>query len=137
MGEECVQWLSANLMGFEKKARQFYYDDKRLQWDARLEYDFNQEIECLICHKNFKKNHSDKVRDHEHLTGQYRGAAHKWCNIRLRRTCKIPVFLHDSYFRTMVLTDFEGVEIRVIGQGMEKYLTLSLGKYLEIGRAHV
>ena len=30
----------------------------------------------------------------------------------------------------MALKDFEGVEIRVIGQGMEKYLTLSLGKYL-------
>ena len=30
----------------------------------------------------------------------------------------------------MALKDFEGVEIQVIGQGMEKYLTLSLGKYL-------
>ena len=30
----------------------------------------------------------------------------------------------------MALKDFEGVEIRVIGQGMEKYLILSLGKYL-------
>ena len=30
----------------------------------------------------------------------------------------------------MALKDFEGVEIRVIGQGMEKYMTLSLGKYL-------
>ena len=30
----------------------------------------------------------------------------------------------------MTLKDFEGVEIRVIGQGMEKYLNLSLCKYL-------
>ena len=30
----------------------------------------------------------------------------------------------------MALKHFEGVEIRVIGQGMQKYLTLSLGKYL-------
>ena len=30
----------------------------------------------------------------------------------------------------MALKDFEGVEIRIIGQGMEKYLTISLGKYL-------
>ena len=30
----------------------------------------------------------------------------------------------------MALKDFEGVEIMGIGHGMEKYLTLSLGKYL-------
>ena len=135
MGEDCVKWLIAKLMGFEKKARQFYYDDKRLQWDARLEYDFNQEIQCQICHKPFNTNHSDKVRDQDHVTGQYRVAAHKWCNICLSRTCKITVFFHnlrsyDSHFITMALKDFEVVEIRVIGHGMEKYLTLSLGKYL-------
>ena len=106
-----------------------------MQWDARLAYEYNYEILCHICHKPFNTNHADKVRDNEHVTGKYRGAAHKWCNIRLRRTCKIPVFFHnfrgyDSHFITLALKDFEGVEIRVIGQGMEKYLTLSLGKYL-------
>ena len=135
MGEDCLKWLITELMGFEKKAMQFYNDEKRLQWDPRLEYDFNQEIQCHICHKLFNTNHTDKVRDHDHVTGQNRGAAHKWCNIRLRRNCKIPVIFHnfrgyDSHFITMPLKDFEGVEIRVIGQGMEKYLTLSVGKYL-------
>ena len=82
-------------MGFEKKAMQFYYDDKRLQWDARLAYEFNYDTQCHICHKPFNTNHSDKVRDHDHVTGQYRGAAHKWGNIRLRRACKIPIFFHN------------------------------------------
>ena len=56
-------------------------------------------------------------------------------NLRLRRTCKIPFFFqnfrgYDSHFITMALKDFEVVNDREIGQGIEKYLTLSLGKYL-------
>ena len=126
MGEDCVKWLIAELMEFEKKAMKFYYDEQRLQWDARLEYEFNQEIECHICHQHFNTNHSDKVRDHDHVTGNYRGAANKGCNIRHHRTCQIPVFFHNfggmTNFVTMALKDFEWVDIRVIGQGMEKYL---------------
>ena len=65
-----MKWLIAELMGFEKKAMQFYYDEQRLQWDARLEYEFNQEIQFLICLTPFNTNHSDRVRDHDHVTGQ-------------------------------------------------------------------
>ena len=70
-------------------------------------------------------NHTEKVLDHDPFTGQYRGVSHKWCNLRLRRTCKIPIIFHnfrsfDSQFITMAMKDFEVVEIRVIGQGMDK-----------------
>ena len=45
---------------------------------------------CHICKSNFyKKDHKDikssnyrKVRDHDHYTGIYRGAAHSICNLR-------------------------------------------------------
>ena len=36
-----------------------------------------------------------KVRDHDHWTGEYRGAAHSGCNIALRKTRKIPVVFHN------------------------------------------
>ena len=35
-----------------------------------------------------------KVRDHCHITGEYRGAAHSACNLKVRTNYKIPVFLH-------------------------------------------
>ena len=123
----------AELWELEKAAMGFYYDEKRPQWDDGIADMDNLETLCHFCHKPFNIDHSDKVRDHDHVTRKYPGPAHKWCNLRLRRTCKVPVFFnnfrgYDSHF--MALKDFEVVDIRVIGQGMEKYISLSLGKYL-------
>ena len=39
--------------------------------------DYNKENTCYICKKDFD---NDKVRDHCHFTGKYRGAAHNMCN---------------------------------------------------------
>ena len=41
---------------------------------------------CHICNKEFKDDEKDKnyakVRDHDHYTGKFRGAAHSICNLR-------------------------------------------------------
>ena len=38
---------------------------------------------CHICKKELL---TDKVRDHCHFTGQYRGAAHNSCNLQCKKT---------------------------------------------------
>ena len=78
---------------------------------------------------------SVKVRDHDHLTGSYRGAAHSRCNLQLRKQYKFPVFLHnfrgyDAHLITMGLDFFPQSDIKIIGQGMEKYLTMQFGDHI-------
>ena len=47
-----------------------------------------------ICKKLFD-NDEEKVRDHCHVTGKFRGAAHWDCNINFQLTKKVPVIFHN------------------------------------------
>ncbi|CAH3033769.1 unnamed protein product, partial [Porites lobata] len=47
---------------------------------------------CHICNKELLE---DKVRDHCHFTGQYRGAAHSSCNLKCRKPLILPVIFHN------------------------------------------
>ena len=47
-----------------------------------------------ICDKLFDIG-DDKVRDHCHITGKYRGAAQWSCDINLKLVQKIPVIFHN------------------------------------------
>ena len=49
---------------------------------------------CRFCEKNIE---CDKVRDHCHLTGFYRGPAHNTCNINVtqKQSNFIPFIFHD------------------------------------------
>ena len=51
--------------------------------------------EAEICHICKKELLDDKVRDHCHFTGQYRGAAHNSCNLQCRKPMILPVIFHN------------------------------------------
>ena len=51
------------------------------------EEEFERSNICWICGKIIDDN---KVRDHCHITGKYRGAAHWSCNINLKASKKLP-----------------------------------------------
>ena len=80
---------------------------------------------CWICEKLIDDN-DEKVRDHCHVTGKFRGAAHWSCNINLQLTKKVPVIFHnlrgyDSHLIFNELDKFD-VKIKVIPNGLEKYM---------------
>ena len=63
----------------------------------------NQKI-CYICQQEFctiENNEKEfklkqKVRDHDHYTGKYKGAAHSICNLRYKVPKEIPVVFHNG-----------------------------------------
>ena len=55
---------------------------------------FQRSNNCCIC-KNFINDNEDKVIDHCHLTGKFRGAAHRDCNVNFQLTKNI-IFLINN-----------------------------------------
>ena len=55
---------------------------------------FQKSNNCWICNK-FISNDEDKLRDNCHVTGKFRGAAHKSCNVKFQLTKKVPVKFHN------------------------------------------
>ena len=41
-------------------------------------------VNSTLCHVGNEELGEDRVRDHCHLTGKFRGAAHEVCNLNLR-----------------------------------------------------
>jgi len=50
---------------------------------------------ATVCHICEKELGEDKVIDHCHLTGRYRGAAPNDCNLKYKIPTFIPVYLHN------------------------------------------
>ena len=88
---------------------------------------FNQASNCWICGKLL--NIKDKVRDHCHYTGRYRGAAHNICNLKYSKPNNISVFFHnlsgyDSHLFIKKLNTTMGA-IDCIPNNEENYISFS------------
>ena len=57
-----------------------------------IEKGYNNSHICWICKQELN---ADKVRNHCHVTGKFRGAAHNKCNLELRIPRKLPIIFHS------------------------------------------
>ena len=69
-----------------QKAFAVYFFEKRFIHNIYSEMCFRVATSCHICYQPFLPDDSDKMRDHEHVTGEFRGAADNKCNLALRRS---------------------------------------------------
>ena len=98
---------------------------------------FNQASNCWICGKLL--NLQDRVRDHCHFTGRYRGAACNICNLKYCKPNNISVFFHnltgyDSHLFIKKLGITKGA-IDCIPNNEENYIsfskTIKTGEYTD------
>ena len=89
---------------------------------------FNKASDCWICGEYLG---NDRVRDHCHFTGRYRGPAHNSCNLKYRKPKSISVFFHnlsgyDSHLFIKKLGSPDKKEnIDCIPNNEEKYISFS------------
>ena len=102
--------------------------EKKDKWKAK------EKTNCYLCQKPLlQKYYRDAVKDHCHLTGNYRGAAHNACNLKLRinpNKDQIPVVFHnlrgyDAHHLMQAMANLQK-EVKCVANNMEKYITISV-----------
>ena len=116
--------IAQDVLNIEKKTMQNLTDKELISYDNAKH--------CHICKKvsGKKKNHI-KVRDHDHYTGRYRGAAHLICNLRYSTQIDIPVFFHNgtNYDFNLIINELAKEfrsEMRCIPLNTNKYMSFSI-----------
>ena len=117
-----IKWLEEDIKAIaniEGKEMIFTEEDRK---------HFNNASDCWICGEELG---NDRVRDHCHFTGRYRGPAHNRLNLKYRKPKNISVFFHnlsgyDSHlFIKKLGTPNKNENIDCIPNNEEKYVSFS------------
>ena len=117
-----IKWLEKDVKDIAniKPKEMIFTEEDRKQ--------FNKASDCWICGEELG---NDRVRDHCHYTGRYRGPAHNSCNLKYRKPNNISVFFHnlsgyDSHlFIKKIASSDKRENIKCIPNNEEKYLTFT------------
>ncbi|XP_063242517.1 uncharacterized protein LOC134542299 [Bacillus rossius redtenbacheri] len=83
--------------------------------------------QCCYCKKSFTA-YNIKVKDHDHFSGKYLGAACNSCNLLRRRPKKLVVYFHNlGYDEKFIIKKlgYDNKEIFIIPHTQEKMITIS------------
>ena len=93
---------------------------------------YKETNKCFICNNEFNDLDINlkKVRDHDHISGDYRGASHNLCNLKYTKlNYTIPIIFHnlegyDLHLFIEALTQYTN-KFDIIPKSKEKYLSLT------------
>ena len=132
-GENCSSIFLKALQKAQSKIQDHISNHtKELNMTATDEEEFIAAKKCWLCMEDLKE---DKVRDHDHLTGKFRGAAHAVCNLRYSLPSKIPILFHnlknfDSHIIVNALTAENVKKVQIIPSSIEKFLAFFLDNFI-------
>ena len=134
LGYNNVDWFVNEVRKLEKKMA-FYF--KNTQKDIIMTEENEEDYRVIsvfrFCEKNIE---SDKVRDHCHLTGKYRGPAHSICNINVTQDQSnfILFIFHNlsnydchMFYKKLVDKKNDKVKFDIIPKTNEEYISVTYG----------
>ena len=130
LGYDNVDWFVNEVIKLENKMA-FYFKNtkKEINMIQEDEEDYRNNNICKFCE-------SDKVRDHCHLTGKYRGPAHSKCNINVtqKQSNFIPFIFHNfsnydchMFSKKLVDKKKDKVDFEIIPKTNEEYISVTYG----------
>ena len=134
LGYDSVDWFVDEVIKIENKTAFYFKNTKKdIIMTEEDEEDYRNDNICGFCEKEIL---SDKVRDHCHLTGKYRGPAHSKCNINVtqKQSNFIPFIIHNfsnydchMFFKKLVDKKKDKVDFDIIPKTNEEYISVTYG----------
>lgn len=129
--ENCVTWFVKELRTITQFVAQKLKKTlpmKKLTPEQQLML-IDPHVSCFICEKSFHPLEY-RVRDHCHLTGNFRGVAHSNCNLNFKLNNVVPVVIHnlsryDAHLFIKELTSEIKGDISIIPQNSEEYISIT------------
>ena len=123
--EKLVESVRIIYNNFYKRPKKIFLTKDQLKSFEEAEF-------CYLCEKELLE---DRVKDHCHFTGEYRGAVHNSCNLRCRKPLVLPVIFHNlqSYDAHLFIKQLNSIpgKFTCIPSTEEKYITFS--KIIKVG----
>jgi hypothetical protein len=134
VGDDAAEKYIEKIISIFKEINYKIYinEQKKPMLSKQEEEEFQEATECYICEKEFEDN---KIREHNHLSGEYRGAACQSCNTKEGKVTKlIPVFFHngsnyDFHFIIEELMKYEDEynKVKLLSKNSEEYISIDYG----------
>ena len=101
-----------------------YFNNRLIMTDEDKEI-YNVSQICWICKEELN---TEKVRDHCHVIGKFRGAAHNRCNVKLRIPRKLAIIIHNlkEYHGHKIFKELNNFDVGIVAilKGIDKYMSI-------------
>lgn len=130
-GPNCVQHFLEQMISLT--AAHHARMNVQLAMTAADQAAFSTCLDCFLCNKPLG---TDRVRDHCHICGKYRGALHQSCNLSYRLRKDVTCVFHNlrRYDGHLIMNEIGqiceqyGFKLGCIAKGVEDYVSFSLSK---------
>jgi len=139
LGENAIDhFLSSIQEDFDKYIMPVIKAIVPINWTNEDQERFESATHCHICKEELSIDDdellSDTVRDHDHFTGEFRGAAHSNCNLQYKicpESYQLPIIFHnlrgyDAHLIFQKVKQTHG-RISVIPNNSERYVSFRIG----------
>jgi hypothetical protein len=133
VGENCVQEMLIELNTLAEECIKKMQENQKIDMTKEDKAAYYNVTTCHICNKKFNDDKNYKVRDHDHRTGEFRGAAHTKCNINYFCNRYLPIVFHNlrGYDGHQIIQEaynlFPNSDISVIPNSYEKFMSFKFG----------
>ena len=141
-GKNCIRKFCNHVIG-EAHCLYQSFPEKPMEPLTKAQWkDYKNVSSCHICFKPFREG-NQKVRDHCHYSGIYRGAAHLLCNLQYKIPSYILVVFHNHlgydaqmFIKELASSSPDGAKMGVFAKNKEDYITflISIEVYKYVDR---